>query len=94
MKLITKKSKAILSTCIAISIAGGAVFANVTNEANGTIGSHTNINIATSPVNGQLDGTTGASVMITNGPNAKMLTVRTIRKNWKQQVNSLMISAI
>ena len=33
MKLITKKSKAILSTCIAISIAGGAVFANVTNEA-------------------------------------------------------------
>lgn len=37
MKLITKKSKAILSTCIAISIAGGAVFANVTNEANGTI---------------------------------------------------------
>lgn len=32
MKLITKKSKAILSTCIAISIAGGAVFANVTNE--------------------------------------------------------------
>lgn len=71
MKLITKKSKAILSTCIAISIAGGAVFANVTNEANGTIGSHTNINIATSPVNGQLDGTTGASVMITNGPNAR-----------------------
>lgn len=69
--LITKKSKAILSTCIAISIAGGAVFANVTNEANGTIGSHTNINIATSPVNGQLDGTTGASVMITNGPNAR-----------------------
>lgn len=45
MKLITKKSKAILSTCIAISIAGGAVFANVTNEANGTIGSHTNSTI-------------------------------------------------
>lgn len=28
MKLITKKSKAIVSTCIAISMAGGAVFAD------------------------------------------------------------------
>lgn len=37
MKLITKKSKAILSTCIAISMAGGAVFAAVGNEGNGTI---------------------------------------------------------
>lgn len=68
MKLITKKSKAILSTCIAISMAGGAVFAAV---GNGTIGPNTNVNIATSPVNGKLDGTTGASVMITNGPNAR-----------------------
>ncbi len=71
MKLITKKSKAIVSTCIAISMAGGAVFAAVGNEGNGTIGPNTNVNIATSPVNGKLDGTTGASVMITNGPNAR-----------------------
>ena len=68
MKLITKKSKAILSTCIAISMAGGAVLAAAVNS---TIGPNTNVNIATSPVNGKLDGTTGASVMITNGPNAR-----------------------
>lgn len=78
MKLITKKSKAILSTCIAISMAGGAVFADnilpspssKTGHANIIIdtGSNTSstADINTAAKNNLIDSTTGASVLVSN----------------------------
>lgn len=78
MKLITKKSKAILSTCIAISMAGGAVFAdNIPPSPSSKIG-HANIIIdtgsnksSTDAINTAaktnfIDSTTGASVLVSN----------------------------
>ena len=78
MKLITKKSKAILSTCIAISMAGGAVFAanilpstfSKTGHANIIIdtGSNTSFTdvINDAAQKNLIDSTTGASVLISN----------------------------
>lgn len=78
MKLITKKSKAILSTCIAISMAGGAVFAeNIIPNSTSTPGK-ANIIIdtgsdtsSTATINAAakknlIDSTTGASVLVSN----------------------------
>lgn len=84
MKLTTKKSKAIVSTCIAISMAGGAVFAAVGNKGNGEIGNKTWIYVkdaASSGVSGTpggtipgtdkiVDASTGASIMVTDSPQA------------------------
>ncbi len=78
MKLITKKSKAIVSTCIAISMAGGAVFADnillspssKTGHANIIIdtGSDTSSTAAinTAAKENLIDSTTGASVLVSN----------------------------
>lgn len=78
MKLITKKSKAILSTCIAISIAGGAVFADnilpspssKTGNANIIIDTGSNKSstdaINTAAKKNLIDSTTGASVLVSN----------------------------
>lgn len=78
MKLITKKSKAIVSTCIAISMAGGAVFADnillspssKTGHANIIIdtGSDTSSTAAinTAAKKNLIDSTTGASVLVSN----------------------------
>lgn len=73
MKLITKKSKAILSTCIAISIAGGAVFADnilpspfsETGHANIIIDTGSNTS-STAAKKNLIDSTTGASVLVSN----------------------------
>ena len=78
MKLITKKSKAILSTCIAISIAGGAVFADNILPSPSSKTGHANIIIdtgsdtsSTAAINtaakkNLIDSTTGASVLVSN----------------------------
>lgn len=78
MKLITKKSKAILSTCIAISIAGGAVFADNILPSPSSKTGHANIIIdtgsdtsSTAAINTAakktlIDSTTGASVLVSN----------------------------
>lgn len=78
MKLITKKSKAILSTCIAISMAGGAVFADNILPSTFSKTGHANIIIdtgsntsSTDVINDAakknlIDSTTGASVLISN----------------------------
>ncbi len=74
MKLITKKSKAILSTCIAISMAGGAVLAenilpssskaNIIIDTGSDTSSTTAINTAAKK--NLIDSTTGASVLVSN----------------------------
>lgn len=78
MKLITKKSKAILSTCIAISMAGGAVFADNILPSPSSKTGHANIIIdtgsdtsSTAAINtaakkNLIDSTTGASVLVSN----------------------------
>ncbi len=78
MKLITKKSKAILSTCIAISMAGGAVFADNILPSPSSKTGHANIIIdtgsdtsSTAAINtaakkNLIDSTTGASVLFSN----------------------------
>lgn len=78
MKLITKKSKAIVSTCIAISMAGGAVFADNILPSPSSKTGHANIIIdtgsdtsSTAAINtaakeNLIDSTTGASVLVSN----------------------------
>lgn len=78
MKLITKKSKAIVSICIAISMAGGAVFADNILPSPSSKTGHANIIIdtgsdtsSTAAINtaakkNLIDSTTGASVLVSN----------------------------
>lgn len=73
MKLITKKSKAIVSTCIAISMAGGAVFADNILPSPSSKTGHANIIIdtgsdtsSTAAKKNLIDSTTGASVLVSN----------------------------